>query len=56
MVNKKLNRDQWFQHDDQKQFILKALLSEFGYSPDSKWEAMKLADNLLNTGWEELEI
>jgi hypothetical protein len=37
-------------------FILMALLSKFGYSPNSKWEAMKLADNLLNAGWEELEI
>ena len=71
MINKKLNRDQWFQLDDQmrrtptepdvedelgQHFILMALLSKFGYSPNSKWEAMKLADNLLNAGWEELEI
>ena len=70
MINKKLNRDQWFQLDDQmrhtptepgaedelgQHFILMALLSKFGYSPNSKWEAMKLADNLLNAGWEEPE-
>ena len=69
MINKKLNSDQWFQLDDQvrrtpsepgaedkpgQHFILMALLSKFGYSPNSKWEAMKLADNLLNPGWEEL--
>ena len=70
MINKKLNRDQWIQLDDQmrrtptesgaedkpgQHFILMALLSKFGYSPNSKWEAMKLADNLLNAGWEEPE-
>jgi len=71
MIDKKLNRDQWFQLDDQmrrtptesdaedepgQHFILMVLLSKFGYSPNSKLEAMKLADNLLNAGWEELEI
>ncbi|MFT3890478.1 MAG: hypothetical protein QM730_02490 [Anaerolineales bacterium] len=60
MINKKLNRDQWDELDNQmsctpaepgeegepgQHFILMALLSKFGFSPNSKWEAMKLAEN-----------
>jgi hypothetical protein len=70
MITKKLNRDQWYQLDDQmnrtpaepsaedepgQHFILMALLSKFGFAINSKWEAMKLAEDLLNAGWEEPE-
>jgi hypothetical protein len=37
-------------------FILMALLSKFGFATNSKWEAMKLAEDLLNAGWEEPEV
>ncbi len=71
MINKKLNRDQWYELDNQmsctpaepgeegelgQHFILMALLSKFGFFPNSKREAMKLAEELLNAGWEELEV
>jgi hypothetical protein len=70
MITQKLNRDQWYELDNQmsftpaepgeegepgQHFILMALLSKFGFSPNSKSEAMKLAEDLLNTGWEEPE-
>lgn len=71
MINKKLSRDQWYELDNQvsctpaepgdegepgQHFILMNLLSKFGFSTNSKWEAMKLAENLLNLGWEEPEV
>lgn len=71
MINKKLSRDQWYELDNQmsctpaepgdegepgQHFILMALLSKFGFSSNSKWEAMKLAKDLLNAGWEESKV
>lgn len=71
MINKKLNCDQWYELDTQmsctpgepgeegepgQHFILMALLSRSGFSSNSKWEAMKLAEDLLNAGWEEPEV
>jgi hypothetical protein len=65
---KKLDRDQWYALDEQmsrtpaepgaegepgQHFQLIALLNKFGFSPSSKWEAMKLAERLLNEGWDE---
>ena len=55
MITKKLNRDQWYELDNQmsctpaepseegepgQHFILMTLLSKFGFSPNSKWEAI----------------
>ena len=71
MINKKLSRDQWYELDYQmsctpiepgdegelgQHFILMNLLSKFGFSANSKWEAMKLAKELLIAGWEEPEV
>jgi len=67
-MNKKLTRYQWHELDEQlsrtpaepgaegepgQHFQLIALLNQFGFHPNSKWEAMKLAEDLLNAGWEE---
>lgn len=60
-MNRKLTRDEWYQLDDQmsrtpeepggqgepgQHFILIALLNKFGFAPNSKWAAMKLAQQL----------
>jgi hypothetical protein len=67
-MNRKITRDQWYELDDQmsrtpevpgadgvpgEHFKLIALLNRFGFSPMSKGEAMKLAEDLLDAGWEE---
>jgi hypothetical protein len=69
-MEKKLNRDQWYQLDEQmsrtpaepgaegepgQHFQLIALLNKFGFTPNSKWEAIKLAEELLDEGWEETQ-
>ena len=64
----KLTRAQWEELDDQmsrtplkpdsegvpgEHMKLIALLNRFGFKPMSKKEAMKLAESLLNEGWED---
>jgi hypothetical protein len=66
-MNKKLTRDQWYELDEQfnrtpehpddegvpgQHFKLIALLNRFGFHPMSKQEAMRLAGELLEQGWE----
>jgi hypothetical protein len=67
-MEKKLNRDQWYQLDELmsrtpaelgaegelgQHFVLIALLNKFGFAPNSKHAAMKLAEELLSQGWEK---
>ncbi len=67
-MDKKITRDQYYELEDQmsrtpetpgadgvpgEHFKLIALLNRFGFSPMSKQEAIKLAEELLNAGWEE---
>ncbi len=64
----KLTRSQWEQLDDQmshtpsetdpagvpgEDMQLIALLNQFGFSPMSKQEALRLAEQLLEAGWAE---
>jgi hypothetical protein len=65
-MNHKLTRGQWYELDAQynqtpehpeaegvpgEHLKLIALLNRFGFYPMSKQEAMKLAGELLTTGW-----
>ena len=64
----KLTHDQWYELDDQfsrtpefpgeegvpgEHFKLIGLLNKFGIHPMSKQEAMKIAGELLSSGWAE---
>jgi hypothetical protein len=66
----KLTRDQWYELDDQynrtpehpedeglpgEHLRLIGLLNRFGFHPMLKQEGMKMAGELLDAGWEELE-
>lgn len=65
-MDKKLTRDQWYELEEQynktpehpdaegvpgEHLRLIALLNRLGFHPMSKQEAMKLAGELIETGW-----